>query len=77
MQKQQKMFAKENFSAYFSGMEENSSTLPIVEETIEYNEDNIRHLDDMEHIRVRSGMYIGRLGDGSPARDRHHVRALQ
>ena len=32
---------------------------------VEYNEDNIRHLDDMEHIRVRSGMYIGRLGDGS------------
>ena len=31
---------------------------------VEYNEDNIRHLDDMEHIRVRSGMYIGRLGDG-------------
>ena len=26
---------------------------------VEYNEDNIRHLDDMEHIRVRSGMYIG------------------
>ena len=32
--------------------------------TIEYTDDNIRHLDDMEHIRVRSGMYIGRLGDG-------------
>ena len=32
--------------------------------TPEYTDDNIRHLDDMEHIRVRSGMYIGRLGDG-------------
>ena len=32
--------------------------------TVEYTDDNIRHLDDMEHIRVRSGMYIGRLGDG-------------
>ena len=54
-------------------MEENSSTLPIVEETIEYNEDNIRHLDDMEHIRVRSGMYIGRLGDGSQNDDGIYV----
>ena len=35
-----------------------------------YNEDNIRHLDDMEHIRVRSGMYIGRLGDGSQCKAR-------
>ena len=32
--------------------------------TPEYTDENIRHLDDMEHIRVRSGMYIGRLGDG-------------
>ena len=31
---------------------------------VAYTDDNIRHLDDMEHIRVRSGMYIGRLGDG-------------
>ena len=31
---------------------------------VAYDDDNIRHLDDMEHIRLRSGMYIGRLGDG-------------
>ena len=34
---------------------------------VDYTDENIRHLDDMEHIRVRSGMYIGRLGDGSQA----------
>ena len=40
---------------------------------VEYNEDNIRHLNDMEHIRVRSGMYIGRLGDGSQNDDGIYV----
>ena len=40
---------------------------------VEYNEDNIRHLDDMEHIRVRSGMYIGRLGDGQQSDDGIYV----
>ena len=40
---------------------------------IEYTEDNIRHLDDMEHIRVRSGMYIGRLGDGAQNDDGIYV----
>lgn len=38
-----------------------------------YNEDNIRHLDDMEHVRTRPGMYIGRLGDGSHAEDGIYV----
>ena len=32
--------------------------------TVEYNDDNIRHLSDMAHVRTRPGMYIGRLGDG-------------
>ena len=39
----------------------------------EYNEDNIRHMDDMEHIRNRPGMYIGKLGDGSQADDGIYV----
>lgn len=34
-----------------------------------YNEDNIRSLDWKEHIRLRPGMYIGKLGDGSSADD--------
>ena len=40
---------------------------------VEYNEDNIRHMDDMEHIRTRPGMYIGKLGDGSAADDGIYV----
>lgn len=47
--------------------------LPFSEPTVEYTDDNIRHLDDMEHIRVRSGMYIGRLGDGSQSDDGIYV----
>jgi topoisomerase-4 subunit B len=34
-----------------------------------YNEDNIRSLDWKEHIRLRPGMYIGKLGDGASADD--------
>lgn len=34
-----------------------------------YTEDNIRSLDWKEHIRIRPGMYIGKLGDGSSADD--------
>ena len=35
------------------------------QQPVEYTDDNIRHLSDMEHVRTRPGMYIGRLGDGS------------
>ena len=35
----------------------------------DYTEDNIRSLDWKEHIRMRPGMYIGKLGDGSSADD--------
>ena len=41
--------------------------------TVEYNDDNIRHLSDMDHVRTRPGMYIGRLGDGSHAEDGIYV----
>ena len=34
-----------------------------------YTEDNIRSLDWKEHIRLRPGMYIGKIGDGSSADD--------
>ena len=40
---------------------------------MEYNDDNIRHLSDMEHVRTRPGMYIGRLGDGSMPEDGIYV----
>lgn len=38
-----------------------------------YDESQIRHLDALEHIRLRSGMYIGRLGDGSNQNDGIYV----
>jgi len=38
-------------------------------ENIKYNEDNIVSLDWKEHIRLRPGMYIGKLGNGSSADD--------
>lgn len=38
-----------------------------------YTEDNIRSLDWKEHIRLRPGMYIGKLGDGSAADDGIYV----
>lgn len=49
--------------------EENESIQP----TVSYTEENIRHLSDMEHVRTRPGMYIGRLGDGSQAEDGIYV----
>lgn len=39
----------------------------------EYNEDSIRSLDWKEHIRLRPGMYIGKLGDGTAADDGIYV----
>ena len=45
----------------------------LIKPAVEYTDDNIRHLDDMEHIRVRSGMYIGRLGDGQQNDDGIYV----
>ena len=43
------------------------------QEQTAYTEDNIRHLNDMEHIRLRPGMYIGKLGDGSQSDDGVYV----
>ena len=43
------------------------------QQPVDYTDENIRHLDDMDHIRMRSGMYIGRLGDGSQADDGIYV----
>ena len=47
-------------------------TTPSQTEVI-YDENSIRHLNDVEHIRLRPGMYIGRLGDGSHAEDGIYV----
>src|SRR5690349_8611176 len=40
---------------------------------VEYNEDSTRSLDWREHIRLRPGMYIGKLGDGSSMDDGIYV----
>ncbi|HNR86442.1 MAG TPA: DNA topoisomerase IV subunit B, partial [Taishania sp.] len=40
---------------------------------VQYTEENIRSLDWKEHIRLRPGMYIGKLGDGSSADDGIYV----
>lgn len=41
--------------------------------SVDYTEDSIRSLDWKEHIRLRPGMYIGKLGDGSSADDGIYV----
>ena len=48
-------------------VEENQIKAPI------YNDDSIRSLDWKEHIRLRPGMYIGKLGDGSSVDDGIYV----
>ncbi len=53
---------------------DNMASAPIgAEETVSYTDDNIRHLSDMEHVRTRPGMYIGRLGDGNLPEDGIYV----
>ena len=41
--------------------------------TENYNDDSIVHLEDMVHIRLRPGMYIGKLGDGASHDDGIYV----
>lgn len=45
----------------------------IEQQPVKYDDDNIIHLSDMEHVRTRPGMYIGRLGDGSLPEDGIYV----
>ena len=61
-------------------MPEDNLTIPIGQDSttpsqtgVIYDENSIRHLNDVEHIRLRPGMYIGRLGDGSHAEDGIYV----
>ena len=61
-------------------MPEDNLTTPIGQDSttpsqtgVIYDENSIRHLNDVEHIRLRPGMYIGRLGDGSHAEDGIYV----
>ena len=43
------------------------------DEQVRYEDENIQHLSDMDHVRLRPGMYIGRLGDGTHAEDGIYV----
>jgi len=45
----------------------------LTSQPVQYNEDSIRSLDWREHIRLRPGMYIGKLGDGSAYDDGIYV----
>ncbi len=53
--------------------EENNILTENQQPVVDYNDDNIRTLSGTEHIRLRPGMYIGRLGDGSLAEDGIYV----
>ena len=54
-------------------MQEEKDIFDPSQQQTDYTEDHIVHLNDMEHIRTRPGMYIGRLGDGSLAEDGIYV----
>lgn len=50
-----------------------NSTITMSDKPVQYTEDQIKSLDWKEHIRLRPGMYIGKLGDGSAADDGIYV----
>ena len=52
---------------------ENQEQQEPQEPQVQYTDESIRHLSDMEHVRTRPGMYIGRLGDGSLPEDGIYV----
>ena len=45
------------------------ATSKVENSSVTYDEDSILHLEGLEHIRLRPGMYIGSLGDGSNEND--------
>jgi topoisomerase-4 subunit B len=58
-----------HYPQYFRGFD----NLEKMAENVSYTEDNIRSLEWHEHIRLRPGMYIGKLGDGSSYDDGIYV----
>jgi len=59
-----KAATSESKSAKSSAAKSQKQSTPAV-----YDEDSIQHLEGLEHIRLRPGMYIGSLGDGSNEND--------
>ena len=68
--KKQKSSERTNVVAKVKSASKDSKLKSVksVKKTV-YDESQIKHLDALEHIRLRSGMYIGRLGDGSNQND--------
>ena len=54
-------------------METENNHIAQQEAQVQYDEGNIRHLSDVDHIRPRPGMYVGRLDDGSKPEDGIYV----
>ena len=54
-------------------METENNHIAQQEAQVQYDEGNIRHLSDVDHIRTRPGMYVGRLDDGSKPEDGIYV----
>ena len=52
-----------------ASLQKGKKTEPMAELPNQYTEDSIKSLDWREHIRLRPGMYIGKLGDGSSMDD--------
>ncbi len=52
---------------------EEENRLDLIENPVEYTDENIRTLSGIEHVRLRPGMYIGKLGDGSHPEDGIYV----
>src|ERR1700735_5641647 len=57
----------------FSNRENGKDPMAEKQNMFEYTEDSIKSLDWREHIRLRPGMYIGKLGDGSSPDDGIYV----
>ena len=57
----------------FARFEQKNDMAEAKQNLFEYTEESIRSLDWKEHIRLRPGMYIGKLGDGSSADDGIYV----
>ena len=53
--------------------EQIANTQHLTPNTLDYTDDNIQTLSGLDHIRLRPGMYIGRLGDGTSSEDGIYV----